>query len=501
MSIRRTPGNPGRFIRPLLLAGLLGLAGCAYALVSGGRINQAQAGRIERHVQEVRALSFKKRVPMVVKTPDEVGRMVVEDLARDYTDEELEAGGQAGSMLGLYPPGMDLKAETVKLLKSQVAGFYDTREKQMVLVEGAYAPGFKDRALEFLTGRDLVGEMLLAHELTHALEDQNFDLGNRLEKLRDNSDESLALGSVAEGDATLAGFATVAGRMDSATADALAAQLDNLPAAFAAEAKDVPEGLGTPLIFQYSEGVRFVAEAYHHGGWNGVDALFRKPPRSTQQIIDPALYFDHPAPPLDVTVAGYGPILSGWKKVDEDTYGELLLQIILERGLGKNAPETALARRWAGDRMAVLKRASAVTVVWMIVFRDADAAARFGAVYRGLLDRGLARTPHHVETKSAAVLVVVGNGAARSEKLAPAVWRESTVLRPSPSARAPLEPMGRGTQAAADRQPPAAPALPPFHCATLPLPHIGQAEPEVEHRAKGRPCAVGRRAYEARVAS
>ena len=74
---------------------------------------------------------------MVLKTPNEVEQMVLADLHRDYSDEQLDADGKAGAMLGLFPPGIDLKAETVKLLKSQIAGFYDPHEKEMVLVEGA----------------------------------------------------------------------------------------------------------------------------------------------------------------------------------------------------------------------------------------------------------------------------------------------------------------------------------------------------------------------------
>ncbi len=105
MNTLRSPGGPGKVLVGLLLAALLGFAGCAYELVSGGRINQAEADQIEQQIQAIRALSFKTPVPTVVKTPDEVERMVVEDLKRDYSDEQLDADGRVGSMLGLYPPG------------------------------------------------------------------------------------------------------------------------------------------------------------------------------------------------------------------------------------------------------------------------------------------------------------------------------------------------------------------------------------------------------------
>ncbi len=76
-------------------------------------------------------------MPLVLKTPDQVEQMVLADLKRDYTDEQLDGRRQGRLDAGAFPPGMDLKAESMKLLKSQIAGFYDPHEKQMVLVEGA----------------------------------------------------------------------------------------------------------------------------------------------------------------------------------------------------------------------------------------------------------------------------------------------------------------------------------------------------------------------------
>ena len=299
--------------------------------------------------------------------------MMEADLMRDYTDNQLEADAVAGALTGLYPAGLDLKAASLKLLKSQVAGFYDPHGKEMVLVEGGDDLGIWNSAAQFMIQRDVVGEMLLAHELTHALQDQNFDLESSLDKVKDDDDRTLALKSVAEGDATIAGFAYAVGRMDDSTADALANNLKQLPQALAAEAPNTPEGLSVPLLFQYSDGVRFVAEAYRRGGWTAVDALYRNPPQSSHQILHPALYFDSRAPTPRIELAGYDRIMSGWKKVDDDTYGELLLRVILERNLGKQSNEVGLASRWIADRMIILQESRGVNVIWMLAFeRRAD---------------------------------------------------------------------------------------------------------------------------------
>ena len=410
------------------IAALLLLRGCTYSLINGGRVNSQQVAKVEAGIQDFRQLRFKHPVPLVVKTQDEAEAMMEADLMRDNTDSQLQADAVAGALTGLYPPGMDLKAQSLKLLKSQVAGFYDPYGKEMVLVEGGDNLGFWNGATEFMIQRDIVGEMLLAHELTHALQDQNFDLEAILDKVKDDDDRGLALKAVAEGDATIAGFAYAVGRMDNGVADSLTNNLKNLPQALKAEAPDTPEGLSVPMLFQYSDGVRFVAEAYRRGGWSAVDALYRNPPQSTHQVLHPELYFDTPAVTPRIQVAGYDQIMSGWKVADSDTFGELLLRVILERNLGKQSNELGLAARWTGDRMIILQESRGVNVIWMLTFNDTQSAAHFTVVYQTLLDRLLGdSTPHRIDTRANAVLVVIGEGADYFDTLAPSIWNASTI--------------------------------------------------------------------------
>jgi hypothetical protein len=420
------------------MVALIVLRGCAYSLVNGDKVNALEAAKIEAGIQDIRELRFKKSVPLVVKTADQAETMMEADMMRDNTDNQIQADAMAGELVGLYPPGIDLKAASLKLLKSQVAGFYDPHGKQMVLVEGGANLGLWNATTEFVIQRDVVGEMLLAHELTHALQDQNLDLESRMDKVKNDDDRALALKTVAEGDATLAGFAFAVGRMDDNVASVLADNLKQLPSALAAEDPDTPEGLSAPLLFQYSEGVRFVGEAYRRGGWNAVDALYRNPPQSSHQIIHAALYFDGtPAPPEPrVELAGYDQIMNGWKKADDETYGELMLRVILERNLGKQSREVEMASRWAADRMIILQQSDNVNVIWMVAFSDAPTAEGFAGVYQRLLDRLPSRaTPHRVDVRSNAVLVVIGQGANDFDTLAPAIWSASKVESGGATAR------------------------------------------------------------------
>ena len=202
-------------------------AGCAYQLVRSGAIDGARVTKVEAGVEQIRQLRFKKSVPVVVESRDEAERDIEAQLAHEVSDREFQIDGEIGSLIGLYPEGIQLKRTTLSLLKDQVAGFYDPDTKRMILVSGAIDTGVWDDAAEFLMQRDLMGEMVLAHELTHALQDQHFDLSGQLDALKDNDDRALALKSVAEGDATISGFGYVVGGMDQVKLDEIVSRLSD----------------------------------------------------------------------------------------------------------------------------------------------------------------------------------------------------------------------------------------------------------------------------------
>jgi len=408
---------------------------CAYQLVRSGAVDNAKVNQIETELQQVRELSFTKPVPLVIESRKEADRYIAAQLAHDVSDDEFRIDGRAGSLIGLYPAGIDLKQETLKLLDDQVAGFYDPDTKRMILISGSIDAGVWGGASQFLMQRDLIGEMVLAHELTHALQDQHFGLGPKLNALKDNDDRALALKSVAEGDATITGFGCVVGGMDQARLDMLVSRLSELPRMFAEEAKSAPEGLRAPLIFQYSEGIKFVGEAYHRGGYAAVDQLFRQPPQSSQQILHPELYFDHPTPPAEIKVAGYQAALKEWTKADENSEGELLLSVILKLAFGGDARQAELAQTWRGDRLVTLTRGADLSVIWLIDLSSERAANQFAAAYTDALDRRLdVRIAHRVDYQSTLVLVVIGEAARAFAQMENDVFEQSRVAVSAPPA-------------------------------------------------------------------
>ena len=190
------------FLGCLAVAASLAAGGCT------GAIDQSSASDVENGLERLRQLSFTQKVPFVIRSTDEAQQMMLGKLMRDNTDEELRVGGQTGVMTGLFPPGTDLKTEELKLMRQQVAGFYDPTDKVMVEVRGKSVLG------STLAGRSVFSrELLQAHELTHALQDQHFKLDRLLNAVKHNDDQEIAIHAVIEGDATLAGLAYVAGGM------------------------------------------------------------------------------------------------------------------------------------------------------------------------------------------------------------------------------------------------------------------------------------------------
>lgn len=425
--LKPTLRNILRHLKLVIILGL-GLCGCAYELVHGGEVNETKAQEIERGLAGFRQLAFVSPVPLELKSRDQALEMMRADIMRDHTEEEMRIGSETGAMTGVYPPGMDLKGETLKLMRNQIAGFYDPHSKQMVLVEGAVDIGFWTGAAGFVRRRDLVGEMLLAHELTHALQDQHFHIEQMIDRVKDNDDRDLALKAVAEGDATLAGYGYVNGSLGATSIDSIVQRMNDLPRTMAAQSGDAPVGLTAPMVFQYADGVRFVAQAYRRGGWAAVDAIYKDPPRSTLQVLHPALYFDRNARLVDIDLNGYQAVFKDWSKADDDTYGAMLLRLIVQRNLGDEAPEAALIDKWTGDRMIVLQKERRLTVLWIIAFSDGEAAKAFGRVYGSILRRISAPGAlYRIEVRGAGVLVAIGAGAALFDRMAPAVWQASTI--------------------------------------------------------------------------
>lgn len=395
----------------------------AWAQLPAGAISPAQVQKIVAGIQVRRGLKFKSRVPISYLTPDQAAVRIGAEIEREKRNEAIVLEAKAGAMLGLYPPNFELADVAIGMLKRELGGFYDLRKKDLVIVQSPLAKGTivtRDQKIETID--------VIAHELTHALQDQNFNIGATLDQAKDDDDRSVAMSAVVEGDATLAAFGFIAGRIDDEVLDVFVKHIPDMEKEFAGKTQDVPLGVREPFIFKYMYGARFVAEAYHRSGWSGVNALYARPPQSTQQILNPWMYFDRSTSRPEVHLAGYEKVLIGWKRAEVSTFGELLLRVLIQSTVGKDSSFVALANAWGGDSAVILVSGKSMTILWMVAFTNAESAATFADAYGNALDKiNGAHTAHRIERNGREVLVMVGDGAIRFHEFLPEVWKESTV--------------------------------------------------------------------------
>jgi hypothetical protein len=415
-------------------------SGCTgYRLVRNGAVHEGAADKIKAKLVGVRGLQFREPVPVTAVSAVEARAMLEREVRHQFDPGELAAIGRVYVALGLLPAGTDLEKAFLDLYSSQVAGFYDPIDHRMVLVSDALASGFFTRALEGVIRRDLAGEMVLAHELTHALQDQHFGLNTGRADVGDD-DAQLAMRAVYEGDATLAGYAAVAGRLRPSGAVSLARKLERVPGQMERSYPEIPALIRDTIVFQYVAGVNFVSWAYKNAGWEGVDALLARPPRSTEQVLHPEKYFVRQENPVRVLIGAMAPYLRGeWQLAEEATLGEFTIRLLGERFFER--PRAAeMAAGWDGDRLMALGRGEELVLVWLTSWDGEQDAKEFYAAYATILAGrrpGAAATtdatvslggaqPYYLERRGDKVLAIEGAIEDDLPALADRIWRRST---------------------------------------------------------------------------
>jgi hypothetical protein len=180
------------------------------------------------------------------------------------------------------------------LYESQVLAFYDPHSHTYYSIR--QLPKLPEQAAKLADPKTLE-EMVMVHELTHALQDQHFKLGEKEVALMRDTDANLAYHSVLEGEAVLVMVAHMLGKngldLDEVVKDD--AMLGMITSAAQAEQMidpSTPKYFAEMLKFPYLEGLKFVVAAYRRGGWKELDRIHADPPRTTRQILHPDEYFN-----------------------------------------------------------------------------------------------------------------------------------------------------------------------------------------------------------------
>lgn len=270
--------------------------------------------------------------PVTVELEDEGGfqQRLLADFDEDADDLRRTEVFLEG--LGLVDPDVDLVEAMRALLGGGVVGFYDPETDELVVRGAALTPYVRTT---------------IAHELVHALDDQHHDL-DRPE--HDDADDEIGFGfsALAEGNAR---------RIEGAYRDALSddeqREAAEEEAGFAGDLDlaAIPPVLLDLIGAPYVLGEPLVRELVAAGGEGALADAYADPPRTSEQVMDPARYVDR-EPAVDVPV----PEVPG-EVIEEGVIGQLLVMLVLAEALGiDEAREAAVG--WGGD--------------WGVAWRDGD---------------------------------------------------------------------------------------------------------------------------------
>ena len=298
---------------------------------------ESMAKKILREVANYRQLDVKAPVKMEVATREQIVKYVDSRIREEMKDEELAGQEAALKRLGLIPEKLDMRKFLLDLYGEQVAGYYDPFKQKFFIA----------------SWMDPASQMpIMAHELTHALQDQHFNLKPFLTPIAENSDATSARQAVVEGDAVISMFAYL---QQSATApvDGIGERLRGSMASPAYPVfSQAPPYFQEALFFPYADGADFVSKLKGTGGFKPVTNLYKDLPRSSEPILHPEKYAtrrDDPTPvPLPLK-------LDGWTQVHNDVLGELVVRVMMEGFLDKDRAQH-IAEGWDGDRYRAFQK-------------------------------------------------------------------------------------------------------------------------------------------------
>jgi hypothetical protein len=365
---------------------------------------------IARRTAELRGLPLLSEVQRTVLTPDQFRARLIDDFNKPENLEAIENSRRLMIALGLIGQDVDLYALELEFRTGVVLGQYDPETKQLYLISGEDTPGQLER-------------VTLAHEFTHALQDQHYDIRRLIPEKSDNSDRDLAVSALLEGDALILEDLYQEHAMTRAERDekrrqerALSSNVrfDRLPLVIVEE-----------TYFPYVEGPRFIIsvvgrepmrQVLQTGSGYGalVAPLFERPPTSTAQIIHPEKYINR-VDPIPVQFPDLATALGeGWRELRKDLLGELDHRIIIQQFMNRDLADRAAAG-WAGDAFALLGNGDESVVVvrshwdtagdateWFDAYAQAM-RARYGSqlvVVDQRADRVLWRTPDGMQALS-----------------------------------------------------------------------------------------------------
>ena len=308
-------------------------------------------------VESVRGLAFDRPVTVEPITEEEMDRRL-----RAYFDVYYPKGlyarrSEAWQTIGAIPDDVGILEALDAYQQGQVLGFYNSQNEELVYAGDA--------------DLDRIEQFVLAHELTHAIDDQHFDL-DRLDVMVQRCDEEAfqaALG-VVEGSANH--FAT------QVLINFPVSETGSLPGGGAAG--EVPPLIDEIMAYPYTTGQRFADALSDVDGPAAIDDALRTFPTTTEQVLHPSKFPDEVGENVDVPdfAPTFGP---GWRDLDVMVVGEVWLKALLNLQLEDDAAALAAAG-WGGAIYRAWSDGEDVAVILSTAWDTPDDAAEFSRAFQ-----------------------------------------------------------------------------------------------------------------------
>jgi hypothetical protein len=353
-------------VRRLLIVSVLALAAALPATAAVAAPPTRWDPRLQPiadKVAELRDLKFDHPVAAEFLGDAAFEKKVAVDKGKLSKQDKADIERSQGQLraVGLIGPDVDIVDAVSSLQTSGVLAYYDPATKK-ITVKGT-------------TTDDVSTRVTLAHELTHALQDQHFDL-QKLDKAAKKAHASTPLRTLVEGDAVRIQQAYVSS-LSQSDQDAYRSEQASTSTDARAEitAKGVPEALSVLFEAPYDLGQTMLDAVIAKEKVAGVDALFANPPTADAAFLTPSTLLEHRTfPAIDPPALAKGERASG----KPDVFGAFALYQILASRLDPGVALTA-ADAWGGDAMVTFTRKGTTCLRSTFVGKTPDGTGSIGS--------------------------------------------------------------------------------------------------------------------------
>jgi hypothetical protein len=321
------------------------------------QITPAEAKELFRSVDEIlrfaskdTGLPIKKKVKRTIVSRAQVEKYIGEKFKDDADRIRFERSELVQKKFGLLPRTFDLHNFLIKLLTEQVAGYYDEKTRTMNLLD------WNEPDMQ---------RPVMAHELTHALQDQSYNLEKMskhdeeiekhgledLDALISNDEESTCRSAVLEGQAMIVLLDYVLAPQDGSVAkapqvvDMMQAQMDKSRGSPVFDS--APLLLQEELAFPYRQGMKFIRDLLVAGGKQlAYTGVLSRMPQTSREIMEPKEYLaGHRVAPLLLPDLGF--LKKDYEPYDAGAVGQLDVSILL-RIYADEELDKRLSTEWRG---------------------------------------------------------------------------------------------------------------------------------------------------------